>query len=67
MTEHQYDAYSVAGWLSYADRNGLLAQYLNPELSQEERRRAATEGWILGVLGYIRFGAGVADGAAGGQ
>ena len=56
MNDHQYDAYSVAGWMSYADRNGSLAGYFNPELSPEERAQADAEGWILGVLGYIRLG-----------
>ena len=54
-TPDQHDAYSVAGWLSNADRNGWLDQYFNPELSQEERDRAETEGWILGLLGFIRW------------
>jgi len=55
MTGHQHDAYSVAGWLSHADRKGFLAQYFKPELSPQECSWAQTEGWILGVLGYIRF------------
>lgn len=56
LNDHQHDAYSVAGWMSYADRNGSLAGYFNPELSPEERTQADAEGWILGVLGYIRLG-----------
>ena len=51
--EHQHDAYSVAGWLSYADQNGCLPKYLNPSQSQKERDLAELEGWILGVLGSI--------------
>ena len=31
-TRDQHDAYSVAGWLSYADQNGCLAKYFNPKL-----------------------------------
>ena len=57
-SDHQHDAYSVAGWLSYADRNGLLDQYFKPALSPEECKRAKTEGWIFGVLGFIRLGVG---------
>ena len=53
MNGHQHDAYSVAGWLSYADQNGYLAKYLNPALSPEEGESAELEGWILGVLGLI--------------
>lgn len=51
--EHQHDAYSVAGWLSYAIQNGFLSRYLNPSQSPEERDTARLEGWILGVLGFI--------------
>lgn len=54
MNDHQHDAYSVAGWMSYADQNGSLAGYFRPELSPEEREQAETEGWILGVLGHTR-------------
>lgn len=54
MNDHQHDAYSIAAWLSWADRNGSLAQYFKPDLSREEYKRAKTEGWILGVPGYIR-------------
>ena len=64
-SNHEHDACSVAGWLSYADQNGWLGQYFKPELSPEERNRAKTEGWILGVLGYIRLGVGVDARAAG--
>ena len=53
-----HDAYSVAAWLSHADRRGLLHHHFEPELSSAERRRAKTEGWILGVLGKIRLGIG---------
>ena len=50
---HQQDAYSVAGWLSYADQNGCLPRYLSPSQSPTERDLARLEGWILGVLGLI--------------
>jgi hypothetical protein len=39
----------VAQWLRDTDQDGRLAAALQPELSIEERRLAATEGWILGV------------------
>ena len=58
MVGDDHDAYSVAAWLSHTDREGLLRHYFEPELSLPERRRANTEGWILGVLGYIRLGVG---------
>ena len=54
-TQDQHDAYSVAGWLSYTDQKGCLDKYFNPNLSREERDIADVEGWILGVLGYIRL------------
>ena len=55
LSPHQYDACIAAAWLSWADRNDLLAQYFKPDLSPPESNRAKTEGWILGVLGYIRL------------
>ena len=45
----QQDAYSVARWLAEADCRGILEQYLVPPLTNEERRIADLEGWILGV------------------
>lgn len=48
-TADEQDAYSVARWLSEADRRGILARYFEPPLTARERRIAAVEGWILGV------------------
>jgi hypothetical protein len=48
-TGDQHDAYSVAAWLSRADRDGTLIKYLTPSLTQPDRARAQVEGWILGV------------------
>ena len=45
----QHDAYSIATWLSRADRDGSLAGFLKPDLTQSERAVAQAEGWILGV------------------
>ncbi|MNC95416.1 hypothetical protein D3C83_125330 [compost metagenome] len=53
---HQHDAYSIAGWLSHADRSGALASFLKPDLDQTDQEAAQVEGWILGVPGLIRFG-----------
>jgi hypothetical protein len=53
-TSDQHDAYSIAAWLSCADRDGSLAVFLNPDLSPPERTVAQVEGWILGVPGLIR-------------
>ena len=50
---HEHDAYCIAAWLSYADRNGLLSEYFYLEISQEQRRLAEKEGWILGIMGQI--------------
>jgi len=47
--DHQHDAYSVAAWLSRADRSGALAAALRPSLAPSERATAEIEGWILGV------------------
>lgn len=45
----QQDAYAVARWLSEMDRNGLLAGYFSPPLTEAQKRVADLEGWILGV------------------
>ena len=50
-TGDQHDAYSIAAWLSSADRGGSLAVFLNPSLTKPERTTAQLEGWILGVQG----------------
>jgi hypothetical protein len=47
---HQHDAYCIAAWLRSADRDGSLARFLTPHLSDEERVTAQVEGWILGVM-----------------
>ncbi len=53
-TGDQHDAYSIAAWLSHADRDGSLAGFLKPNLTEDENRVARVEGWILGVPGLIR-------------
>jgi hypothetical protein len=53
-TGDQHDAFSIAAWLSRADRDGSLAAFLNPDLSAPEHTLAQLEGWILGVPGLIR-------------
>ena len=55
-TGDQHDAFSIAAWLSRADRDGSLAAFLKPDLSPPERTLAQVEGWILGVPGLIRAG-----------
>jgi hypothetical protein len=47
----QHDAFSVAAWLSRADRDGKLTDLLKPKLPPSERAVALAEGWILGVPG----------------
>ena len=53
-TGDQHDAFTIAAWLSRADRDSSLATFLNPDLSPPERMLAQVEGWILGVPGLIR-------------
>lgn len=53
-TGDQHDAFSIAAWLSSADRDGRLAPLLNPDLPPSDRALAQVEGWILGVPGLIR-------------
>ena len=48
-TGDQHDAFSIAAWLSRADRDGSLAAFLNLSLTASERTTAKVEGWILGV------------------
>jgi hypothetical protein len=55
-TADQHDAFCIAAWLSRADRDGILAGFLNPDLSPAERAVAQVEGWILGVPDLIRAG-----------
>jgi hypothetical protein len=50
-TGDQHDAFSIAAWLSSADRDGTLPTFLNPDLTPPERAVAQVEGWILGVSG----------------
>jgi hypothetical protein len=49
-TADQHDAYSIAAWLSRADRDGSLAEFLQPALAPSECPLAQVEGWILGVM-----------------
>ncbi len=53
-TGDQHDAFSIAAWLSCADRDGRLAAFLGPDLLPPERTLAQVEGWISGVPGLIR-------------
>jgi hypothetical protein len=55
-TGDQHDAFSIAAWLSRADRDGTLAAFLNPDLSPPERTVAQVEGWILGLSASGRLG-----------
>ena len=48
-TTDEHDAYSVARWLSDADQSGFLSRYLRPALTDDEKRIARKEGWILGL------------------
>lgn len=45
----EQDAYAVARWLAEMDGRSALARYFEPPLSEDERKMAALEGWILGV------------------
>lgn len=49
LSPDQHDAFSVAQWLHDADGDGRLDLAFEPNLSIDERRLAAVEGWILGV------------------
>jgi hypothetical protein len=45
----EQDAYSVARWLYETSEGGFLDRYLHPPLTEEERKVAELEGWILGI------------------
>ena len=53
-SDDQHDAYSIAAWLSRADRDDSLAAFLKPDLTPPERAVVQMEGWILGVPGLPR-------------
>jgi hypothetical protein len=48
-TPDQHDAFTIAAWLSFADREGRLARLLTPDLTPEQVATARVEGWILGA------------------
>jgi hypothetical protein len=52
-TRDQHDAFCIAAWLSLADREGSLVDFLTPNLTPAQRARARVEGWILGVPGLL--------------
>lgn len=47
---HRRDAYSVARWMWEQDQHGLLGQYFNFGMPDEDKCQAQAEGWILGLL-----------------
>ncbi len=55
-TSDQHDAYSIAAWLSHADRDGSLATFLNPF--------ADSVGADDGASGGLDFGGGVMTGSS---
>lgn len=48
-TPDQQDAYTVCRWLAESDAGGELPLCFDPSLSEEERKIARFEGWILSV------------------
>jgi len=48
-TGGQHDTYSIAAWLSRADKGSSLAAFLNPDLTPPKRAVGQVEEWILGV------------------
>lgn len=49
LSSDQHDAYTIARWTREADQKERLMQKFSPQLTDEERKRASTEGWIFGV------------------
>ena len=54
--QDQHDAYSVAAWLSQADKHDKLTALFSPDLTPNERTVAQVEGWILGVTRFKSIG-----------
>lgn len=48
-TVDQQDAYAIARWLFESDGRDILTKYFEPPLTDQERRVAELEGWILGI------------------
>lgn len=48
-TTDEQDAYCIARWLKETCERRFLERYLDPPLTDEERRIAGLEGWILGI------------------
>jgi hypothetical protein len=46
---HHQDAYATAEWLRRNDQDASLGRFFSPSLTEQERKAAAIEGWILGV------------------
>ena len=46
-TVDQHDAYAIARWLR---RRSLNDRYLDPAMTERDRKVAELEGWILGVM-----------------
>ena len=49
-TTGEQDAYAVARWLQETCERGFLERYLDPPLTDEERKIAMLEGWMLGIM-----------------
>jgi hypothetical protein len=47
----QHDAFIIAAWLSRAERDGSLVNYLKSKLTPPDFELANLEVWILGVSG----------------
>ena len=45
----QQDAYAAAEWLRRSDRDDSLERFFSPSLTENERKVAKIEGWILGI------------------
>jgi len=46
----QQDAYCVSRWLTEMGERGFLERYFDPPLTDDERKVADLEGWILGIM-----------------
>lgn len=49
-TADKQDACAIARWLKETDERGFLDSYFDPPLTDDERKFADLEGWILGIM-----------------
>jgi hypothetical protein len=60
LTGDQHDAFTIAGWLSRADRDGSLAAFLKPDLTPAAMNAFAFASHADGLMVFPAIGLGLA-------